>query len=422
MTSEPIIEATHAGWSQASTAVGLDPIRLKGEVVWLYEHGVKTPDLGFLFQKSPGYIRKLIYDHRHAKRRGRYDPDALRPFAIPQVDGDPVSIPATLRAAVGVRAEPYVVAQMRANDLRIDDLEETVETIAAQFWDIVRFESGACAFRELLPEIGRPSHYRRIRLRARLCQILCELFLHSGRCASALSFGLKSLHLYRISYEESKGAGSARVAGHRQVDDLAGIARTARLISQVHLLRRETADAERYLGVHESACSRGGVEPRPEYFHQRATICFQNGDDEGARRFYQRAMLELSRVVDYGQARAEHEVRDIGERQLHLVGTPDFDGTAGALGLFEYMRATLKPGDIHVATSLAWTVSCGFSTDSVSVQTGAMDLLDRHWDSALGYRRQETVFRLLRMTLDIPSHLRSGWVRHVLYSNESKDL
>jgi hypothetical protein len=51
-----------------------------------------------------------------------------------------------------------------------------------------------------------------------------------------------------------------------------------------------------------------------------------------------------------------------------------------------------------------------------------MDLLDRHWDSALGYRRQETVFRLLRMTLDIPSHLRIGWVRHVLYSNESKDL
>ncbi|HEX3683154.1 MAG TPA: hypothetical protein VHU83_11505 [Bryobacteraceae bacterium] len=369
---------------------------IRDAISWLLEHGVSTSDTASLLKTNPNYIRQLVFRARRGTGK------SLVPAVLSSYD-DPAKTPsAGLRAWLGVRPVEDFVVLDSAEKKRLNGLLEATENEGAAFWQGVRFENGIPRYRRLLPLVGYPSHFRRIRLFARLKQLIAETYLHSGRITAALEEGMRSFALSSVAYHESESP-----------HDLEQVGRTARLISQAFLLLADYSNTLRYLNIHARICERIGIAPRPEYFHQLATVHFLNGEDDLARTSFKRAMERLADTVDYGQAKQKHEVLDIGCRQLHLL-----DGNwEGAQELQHLMVQSLDPSDIHVSISANWTVATAFQTDSSTAQAEAMTLLEAYRPAAAGFVRQATTTELLALAPDLPANLRSAWVRYSLYQH-----
>lgn len=367
---------------------------------------VSGRNLAYLFETNAKHIYVLAHRGAQVAAKEVAYPFLRVPLSLPSGFQDPVS--PSLRQRLGVRLHEDSVVLDASEKRRLADLELRVESAAANFWPGVRYEQGLGRFKDFMQEIGYPARHERIRLWARLHQLLCETHVHSGRSSSAITEGLTSLHLYRVAQQES---------GWKS--DLALIGLCARLISQAYLLRREPKEALHYLKIHELACAAAGVKVRPEYHHQLGTVAFQLEDYEAARPHYEIAARELAETEDHGRPRREREVLDIGKRHLILLQPIDWgDATA----FFAGMKKDWPAGDIHVSIGLNWTAACGFCTDSRSVQVQADELLHEHQDAAAGYGQQATAYRLLTLTTRLPARLRRKWARHVLYENAVRDL
>jgi hypothetical protein len=375
-------------------------------IAWLADHGLSTKDLVVKFHTSPNHIRQLVSRGRHPLRKEPLSPrwvDALHesgPF-------NPLS--REDRRALGVRPEPDSVELNHRQQTRLVDLEEEAERLVADRWNLVRFGSGASRIREVLARIRYPNYHRRVRVKAQLHQLLCEISIHSGQSATSLQEGIKSLHLSRIAYSDSDSC-----------DDLIQIARTARLLSQAHLLRNEPDQALPYLWIHEGASLAAGVSVNPEHYHQMAGVAFQFADshsDVFARKMYAEAMLALADAAEDGVPIKDHEIADIGSRQRNLLDA-NWDA---AQELHVYMMNSLAPDDIHRSISVNWTVACAYQTDATLVQQQAHQLLLDHRRDSEGFGHQVTVARLLELTPELPSGIRAPYARMVLYQNALKD-
>jgi hypothetical protein len=383
------------------TLAGLDRV-----IAWLADHGLATKDLVRMFRTNPNHIRQLVSRGRHPQRK---EPLSPRWVALLHEAGPFVPLSPEDRRALGIRPEPDSVELDQRRLDRLSDLEQEVESLVADRWKLVRFGSGAARIREVLARIRYPNHHRRVRVKAQLHQLLCEISIHSGQSATSLKEGIKSLHLSRIAYSDS---GSD--------DDLIQIARTARLLSQAHLLRNDPEQALPYLWIHEGACSAAGVPVSPEHYHQMAGVAFQfanSGCDDFARKMYAEAMLAMADTADHGAQVKKHEIVDIGSRQRNLLA-----GDWGAAQqLHHYMMGALAPDDIHRSISVNWTVACAYQTDDTRVHQEADRLLVDHRDDSLGFGHQSTVAKLLALTPELPRRIRPAYARMVLYQNALRD-
>jgi hypothetical protein len=373
-------------------------------VTWLRDKGLSSSriaDLLRCFGPTKNHIRQLA-------ARGRTDSGSR--FELSAIDPLPRPTDA-VRGIVGVRTQSdsdKIDKYNRARLRRIEELELTVESAAAQFWDGVRFGAQLSRFESLLIPIGQPSHPRLIRLKARVRQLLAETLLHAGRTASSIQEGLRAIHLSSIAFHESD-----------QHADLEQLGRTARLISQAYLLRGDSTQTRRFLEVHRQVYERLRKPLRPEYFHQKATLALQTGrDDEAAVPLLNAAMTGLAEIEEYGKPRQRHEVLDIGARQTNFIRHEWFD----AKGLLDYMAASYPPGDIHVAINALWALATGFSTDSETVHQAARDIWEAYAGVAEGYGRQVTTYLLLGLTPELPMPLRRDFARLALYQNAFRNL
>lgn len=367
-------------------------------MTWLQKRNLTSADIASLFGTTPVNVRQIIW--RHAHRKSAVVTALLEPVLV---SGPLAGVPASVRQLLGIRPHEDSVVLDASGRRRLDQLEEEVEQAASVFWSGVRHGTGLLQLSALLPKVGYISHHRRIRLKARIHQLICETNLHWGRSASAINEGLASLHLFRIAGEESG-----------QLDDFNWLGRSARLISQAYLLRQEPAMARRFLEVHRVCCEAAGVGVRPEYFHQLAIAALQDGAaDERIPTHLRTAMHRLSETEDNGRPRPEHEVRDIGERALNLLHH-DWDRSCE---LLEAAKRHYPPHDLHITLNALWTAASGFGTDDMAIHGAADNMLSGYVQAVEGYLRQNTILMLLRKTVELPRGLRADWSRHVLYEN-----
>jgi hypothetical protein len=377
---------------------------LVSAVAWLRDHDVPTKRIAGLLDITETNARQLAYRGQWEKRFqsiSKFE-RLVRPPADPF---EPVSDELRTELKVRPSIESHTVRLDPAARLRLSDLEERVEELGATFWSGVPHGVGIRKLQDTLIEIGRPAHYRRIRILARLRQLLAETYAHTGYSATAVNEAIVSLLLSKASYDESSDP-----------VDLKQFARTALIISQGHLLRREPQTAAQYLDLYRDAHTRIGVPLGAEYSRQRGAVAFQLGPtcDEEARRNFKEAARLLEMTVEYGRPKQRYEVLTIGLRQMNLLGKVDWDA---AQQLLDYILRTLRPGEIHISMNVNWTAACGFSTDSPSAHEQASELLIRHRDASVGFGHQATVAWLLSLTPALPPNIRSHWVRHALYEN-----
>ncbi len=379
-------------------------------VLWLADQGLNTAQIAAALRISGTYVRQLEY-------RGRLllHSTAVLPRQLLSDTGIWTPPSAELRQFLGIRpAEDDVEMTPRASR-RLKDIRDELERRASHFWNGVRFERGIDAFTALLPEFGRPCQAGWIRLRARVHELRSETHLHSGRSLPALIDGLRAYHLYRVAFHEAHEKADRR-------SDLFQIGRMARLLSQVFLLRREADLAEFYLKLHLAAHDQLRLPARPEYHHQLGILAFQANHpdaDRIARDELKQAGDRLAETVDHGQEPKRHEVRDIGERYLHLL---DLNWERSRQFLKEQLQH-YRDGDIHVGLNVMSSAACGLGVNDSQAETEALELLDKHQPDALGYLRLQTGFELLRVTPRLPQRIRPAWVRFALFENafDSRD-
>ena len=194
------------------------------------------------------------------------------------------------------------------------------------------------------------------------------------------------------------------------------IARSARLLSQAHLLRNEPERALPYLWIHKGAAESAGVSVSPEFYHQLAGTAFQFADSDSdifARKMYAEAMLAMADAADAGIPIRNHEIVDIGARQRNLLDA----NWEAAQELHDFMMRSLPPNDIHRSISVNWTVACAYQTDSHAIQQQAHQLLLDHRSDSEGFGHQVTVARLLEITPTLNPQLRAAYSRMALYQN-----
>jgi hypothetical protein len=370
-------------------------------VVWLRDHGLNTQQIARLFDTSAAHIRQLEFRAKRRSTSAELFPSTLLfdsgIWSAPKDD---------LRRLLGVRTGEDNVEPTPRASRRTRTLEIAIEGYATEFWEGVRYEAGIERLRALLPQVGYPSQFQRIRLCARIHELCSETYLHSGSSASALAEGLRAYQLFRVAYHESGDS-----------YDLSRVSRMSRLLSQIFLLRREPELTSRYLELHLAAQQRLKGAVRPEYHHQLAILAFCSGDpsaDPYVRQHLRLSMQGLEQVASHGETRQLHEIRDIGERHLGLLTPINWEAS---LQLCREQLACYPSRDIHVGLNVATAAACALSTDYPVAHAQGLDLLDKHARAASGFRRLETNFMLLRLTPRLPERIRAQWTRFALYEN-----
>jgi hypothetical protein len=375
---------------------------------WLRDHDVPARRIAGLLGITELHERQLAF------RGSRDRPKAPIPAFLEDLFNPPAdpygSISDAQRERLHIRPEieSWTAKLDPKSAGKLDELEIRVEHLGAAFWSGVRHGTGVDRFRALLVDIGRPAHYQRIRVLARLRQLIAETYAHAGYSSSARSQGLTAMLLSRAAYQDSG-----------QPIDLERFAKTALIVSQAHLLRQEPDQAKFILDLHRGARERINAPLGGEYYRQRGAVAFQFGPefDDEARINFTLAARTLSETVEYGRPKQLYEVLNIGPRQMNLL-TPDWDGSQE---LLDFILKTLPPGEIQISMNVNWAAACGFSTGSPEAIRSASELLERYSDASVGFGHQATVAWLLSLTPALPQKIRRDWVRRALYENTFRD-
>lgn len=382
---------------------------LSSAIVWLRDHDLPAKRIAEILGIKNLHARQLAFRGQWRVRRADVPAFLEHPLRPP---ADPFGeVPDGLREKLKIRPnmDSWTVRLNPAGRVRLNVLEDRVEQLGAAFWSGVRHGVGIDRFREILIEIGRPAHYRRIRVLARVRQLLSETYAHAGYSLSAIEQSLTSLLLSRAACHESG-----------ESHDLDQFAKTALILSQAYLLRQEPESAAYYLDLHRDARDRIGAPLGGEYFRQRGVVAFQSGKafDEEARRNFLRAMTTLAETVEYGRVKQHYQVLNIGTRHMNLLGPVDVDS---AFDLVDYMVITLPAGEIPISMNVNWAAACGFSTDSPHAHQDAINLLHQYREASVGFGHQATVAWLLSLTPSLPRNVWPDWVRYALYENTFRD-
>jgi hypothetical protein len=281
-------------------------------IAWLDDHDVPTSRISGLLKIKENHVRQLAFRGRRAAPKLTVPALFEDSFRPPSDPFGPISDAVRHRLGIRSELESWAVKFDSLGASKIAALEEfegQVDKLCARFWQGVRHGAGIDSFRVLRAQIGRPAHFRRIRLLARVQQLIAESYAHAGYSLSAIEYGLEGMLLSRAAYQDS-GAST----------DLEQFAKTALIVSQAHLLRQEPDKAAWALRLYKNAHERINVPLGAEYFRQRGVVAFQSG-----------------------------QVLNIGQRQINLLGPVDVDGSHE---LLDFMLKTLSPGEIHISMNL----------------------------------------------------------------------
>jgi hypothetical protein len=377
-------------------------------VAWLRDHDVPTKHVAGLLGVTEIHVRQLAFRGGRAEPKLHIPAFLEDPFVPPSDPYGPVSDGQRERLGIRSEMESWTASLDSKGAGKLDELENRIEQMGAAFWSGVRHGTGIERFRAVLVDIGRPAHYRRIRVLSRLRQLIAETYAHAGYSSSAIAHGLAAMLLSRAAYQDSGDA-----------IDVEQFAKTALITSQAHLLRHEPEQSSFLLDLHMGARARINAALGGEYYRQRGAVAFQFGSafDEEARKNFTLAEQTLSETVEYGRAKQLYEVLNIGPRQRNLL-TSDWDGSQE---LLDFMLKTLPPGEIQISMNVNWAAACGFSTDSPEANRSASELLERYTSASVGFGHQATVAWLLSLTPALPQRIRRDWVRRALYENTFRD-
>jgi len=385
---------------------------LAGAIRWLRSRDVKDSDIAKLLKTSPSHLRTIV-----ARQRKKSDSNRVQSSLHEDLDSfhSLTQAPSPeIRDHLGIRPEQDSVSLDRRGWQRLSQLEEDVERLGQAMWAGVRYGRAVSQLRAVTPTVGCISHIERVRLLARLHQIMASIHLHVGRCQSAINASLLSLQASRVHYAESHQAGR-RTA-------LTQIAKTCLLISQAHLLRKEPNQAEHFLTLHCKASEANDAEIGADALRQRGAVRFQIGSFDQARRYFRQAAETFARKIDQGEESGEHKIPDIGNRQTNVLPPYNWDGKYGALELVNTMPQGTGEDGLRFSNNVVWAAATGLSTDDSRIHRDVYELLRTHGTVVQGFAHQATVFYLLQLAPELPFALRRDFAHLAMYVNVLKDL
>lgn len=362
-----------------------------GAINWLYRHGVSPETIGDLFGQKASSIPVIAHRERKQKsrRRARRVLEVASAVALTSADflkdgGD--NKPSTLN--------PY------ARDLptpSVSRLEEEVAAFEKVFWAKVANAQGRRDLGLLLRKVSRPSRDNIIlaRLSARLHHLSAEIEVHAGNSTSALERGV-------VAYRQQEDVYRAT----RSREDLHRLGKTCLLISHSHFRRQDLPQGMAALERAKAAFDGAGLGVDPEYYRQLAVSHARRGDDNLAIPNFRRAG-ELLPI--YKPSAPAHEVRDVSQRFLNLMG-PKVNWEA-AFETKDAARRDYPAYDIHHGINVNWAAAAGLSTDSPEAVDRSLRLLEDEGHLTDGYAHPATVTLLLKMTPHLRVDLRRSWIR-----------
>lgn len=367
-----------------------------GAIAWLHGHGIPEDLIANLFDVQPQSVRMIAW---------RSD-QGLLTLPVKRVASDLVLAGERtdkLLNSTKVESEP----QVPRTRTEVAQLEGEIDDFGAHFWEHVRNREGARRLGLLLRRVSRPRTLLLKRAAARLYHLLAELYVHAGFCRSSLHFGHRAYVAESLIFKET----------HSRVD-VNTIAKTCLLISLAFMLRSEFEEARVWIlrssQAFEAAGCREDSAPYvdPELPRQLAIVQFHFGYIGLAQQNLRKAQQLLPL---YNRSATVAQVRDVGERFLNLV-SEKADWEAG-FTLKDFALDNWPQGDIHHALNVNWAAAEALTSGSPEAERRALALLHEMDHLSIGYVQQETVTELLKMTANVPAHLRSSWVKFSLYYN-----
>jgi hypothetical protein len=369
--------------------------RLGSIIQWLRSRDVPVSLLSDLFQVTSNHIRVL--DHR-GSGSGRI---AHRRHALVNLVFAPLT--AKVRKRLGLR--PYIDREV-LTDLQIskfDQIEEALEARTSRFANSFSLK-GAESLRELTSLLGFPAKLESVRLLARIHQQMGWFATHNGFTTSALRELVRASLLWRIAHQET-------------VDsyDLKGLHQALRFAAHACTLSGDSWQASRLLNYAREAAEKAGVCLGSDFYRLRGVVQFQQGIDCD-RQALQNFTTAMHVMEKLGEAASSIEVDMVGARQSFLLESGSWDR---AQELMYQAREFYGPSSLQASMIVHWTAACGLATDSPSVTTKALEILEANRSTARKFGHQATVSRLLSIAphLGLQNKGRLAFVRMALYQN-----
>ncbi|MGJ5814482.1 hypothetical protein [Paludibaculum fermentans] len=388
----PEVGARQGGAPEAVKSVS----RFGSSFAWLLRREVPADRIAALFATKPGTVRVAAHRWRQQSLTGE--------LTWPAIHERPTE---TERRRLGIRPGIDEVVPTRRRRIALEALESRVDSIDSRHRADYHFLDGAKELRTLLPLVGYSADIRRIHLAALIHQHIAWFFVHSGRCRSAMEHAGLARDLWRAAYNES----------HHQLyaDDFV---RSALIASQAALLRRWPEDALRLLDVAGEAARQSGASIGSDHYRQRGVAYFQMHLDDRARSFFESATEAMDRMQE---ATKPASLLMTGSRHTSLLGTPNWDSAQETIA---QVRGEFGTTSLECSMSLHWATACAFSTDSRAVKAAANHMLHAQLAPASDFGHQQTISKLLSITLDLglDDRLQKAWARRALYENTACEL
>jgi hypothetical protein len=354
---------------------------------WLLDHGVASSRLASVFATSSQNVRVI------ASRSRRPSADVALEYADEA-------------ARRLVRSGPDFVVRTPARCRKLDALRHKIDDTVRLFATAYRFSEGIQALKQILPRIGYPQDSRRIALLANLHQQMAWFHVHLGRSESAAREAQQARGLWQAAHVES---GSQ--------EHVAEYVKAALIESQAWLLARRPENASRTLDIAQHAAESIGSGLGSDHYRQRGVALFQLRENEPAAEQFRRAAVAMDRM---NEAEFPEQVSMTGARHIHLLGSPDVDGSEelSAVVLRRFGERSLE-----ASMALHWAAACGLSTGSRAAERRTLDLLASRPVLSVQFGHQSTISSLLAVTpeLGLDEKLRRMWIRRALYENAFRD-
>lgn len=362
---------------------------------WLLDHGVTSERIATLLHTTSGNVRVCA-----SRGRLQAEPPQIEPSLI----AEPVS--GRERALLGIRLHHDYVLPSRTSTQHLDSLTEDLSRIIETHRSEYRFGEGIDAVRQLLSRVGYAAGASRIALKARIHEHLSWFHCQRGESESAIRHGLQSVALWRVAYQET--------ARRAYADDFS---RSVLPVSNACLLAGRPMAARRLLEVARDASACAGKPLGSDHFRQRGVAAFQLGEEDDSRQCFLQAACAMH---DLGEAATAATPLMASDRHICLLTPINCDRM---MEVREAAKRCFGSGSLEFSMSNNWTAASLLSTDSPSLLSTAMEMLEDNAELASRFGHQQTVTTLLKIApaLGLYPKLRRSYVRRALYENTARN-
>lgn len=371
---------------------------LGGLLGWLLDRGVSSGRIGSLLDVTAANVRVSASRARAGRASASTSTSSYASLANP-VNGED-------RERVGLRPEADSVARTAHSRLRIDELSQLVDVVAAEKRSAYDFRAGITELRLLLPQAGYAASTPLIALKARIYEFIAWFHCHLGESAAALETGSLSLTLWRTAYQESGGRSHRRDFG-----------RAVLPMSNAALLAKRPLLARQLLAIAQDASSAAGQPLGSDHLRQCGVAAFQAAENDAARKSFAAASRAMHDLEDNWKPASPLMASD---RHISLLEPLDCDT---AMRVLDEAFASFGHTSLESSMARNWAAAALLSSGDPALATQARELLARNAPVAARFSHQQTVTKLLTIAPELglyPKLLRS-YVRRALYENTASD-